>query len=42
MTLTTLAIVGATASVIVFKLAMFAFVVVMAANSLTPMHKVKR
>ena len=42
MTLSSLVIVGATASIIVFKLAMFAFVVAMAAKSLTPIYKVKR
>lgn len=42
MTLSTLAIVGVTASIIVFKLAMFAVVVALAANSLAPIYKVKR
>ena len=42
MTLPTLAIVGATASIIIFKLAMFAFIVAMAAKSLAPIYKVKK
>lgn len=39
MTLTTLAILGATASIVVLKLAVFAFIVALAAKSLTHTYK---
>ena len=39
MTLSTIAILGATASIVVFKLAVFAFIVALAAKSLAPTYK---
>ena len=42
MTLSTLTILGATASIILFKLAMYAFIVVLAANSLAYAYKFKK
>ena len=42
MTLSTLTILGATASIVTLKLAMFAFIVALAAKSLAPVYRVNK
>ena len=42
MTLSTLAILGVTGSIVVFKLAIFAFIVALAAKALAPVYRLNK